>query len=174
MNYAGDSEMRELAAKGIPFHASHGGGYEYGDGSYACDGRHLVHVDCLHGGGLPAVEVNDAGSPNADQMHLVHEFGEVLAAAKRAIAAGLPPGLRWKSADEILKVMDPALFREQRWLLGRLVGDARRSRTGPIDAADVDLLDGLKSMLDDIADYSHDVLGMDCLLREREQQAEGG
>ncbi len=86
MNYAGDSEMRDLAAKGIPFHASHGGGYEYGDGRYACDGRRLVHVDCLHGGGPPAVEVDEDGNPNADQMHAVHVFNDVLARAKQAIA----------------------------------------------------------------------------------------
>jgi len=167
-NYAADSEFREIAAKGgIPFHAVHAAGGEYGDGRYACDGKRLVHVDCSYGGGFPVVEVDDDGGPNQDQLHVVHEYHEILAATKKAIAEGLPPGRRWKSADEILEAMDPPLFREQRRLLGRLIEDARASITGPISAADVDLLDGLDSLLDDLGDYSHDVLGLDCLFEDR-------
>ena len=174
MNYGGDSEMRELAAKGIPFYSVHAAGAEYGDGRFACDGRSLIHVDCLHGGGPPAVEVDEHGDPDPDQLRLVSDYYAVLAAAKKAIAEGRPPGYRWKSADEILKGMDPALFREQRRRLGQLIEDARHSITGPISAADVDLLDGLDSMLADLADHAHDVLGLDCLLEESEPEPEGG
>jgi hypothetical protein len=173
-NYANDSELREIARRGIPFIAKHANGDEYGAGFYVSDGRRLVEVECLHGGDLPAVEIGDDGEPDGDQMHGVHGFHEVLAAAKKAIAEGLPPGRQWKSADEILKGMDPTLFREQRRRLLALIEDARRSITGPISAADVDLLDGLDNLLSDLADFGHDVLGMDCLLEEPEQQAEGG
>jgi hypothetical protein len=166
-NYAADSDFRDIAAKGIPFHAVHDAGGEYSAGRYASDGLRLVHVDTIDAGGFPAVEVDEGGEPNQDQLHLVHDYYQVLAAAKKAIVEGLPPGRRWQSADEILKAMDPGLFREQRRRLGQLVEDARRSITGPISAADVDLLDGLEAMLDDLADFSHDVLGLDCLLDDR-------
>jgi len=67
--------------------------------------------------------------------------------------------------------MDPALFKEQRRCLLEMAGEV-----GGADAPDeghrADLLDGLTNMLDDLADYGHDVLGMDCLLEER--RAEGG
>ena len=166
-NYGADSELREIAARGIPFYAVHASGGEYGDGRFACDGRRLIHVDCLHGGGLPVIEVDEDGTPDADQLHLVHDYHETLAAARKAIVEGLPPGRRWKSADEILKAMDPTLFREHRRRLGQMIEDARRSITGPISAADVDLLDGLESFLDDLADFANDVLGMNCLLEDR-------
>jgi hypothetical protein len=168
-NYAADSEFRDIAKKGIPFYAVHAAGDEYGEGCYAADGKRLIHVDCVRNGG-PAVEVGDDGEPDADQLHLVHDYYQVLAAAKKAIAEGLPPGLRWKSADEILKTMDPALFREQRRLVERLIADGRRGIVGPTNPADLDLLDGLGSMLDDVADFAHDVLGMDCLIEERPEE----
>jgi hypothetical protein len=167
-NYANDSDLRGLAGEGIPFHAENGPGGEYGDGRYACDGKRIVQVVCIQGGG-PAVEVGEDGEPDSDQMHRVHDYFEVLAAAKRAIVEGLPPGRRWTSADEILRGMDSGLFREQRRLLGRLIEDARHGIAGPINAADADLLDGLDGMLDDVADFAHDVLGLDCLLEEPSQ-----
>ena len=173
-SYANDSDLRALAGKGIPFHAENGPGGEYGDGRYACDGRRVVQVNCMHGG-EPAVEIGEDGEPDADQMHAVHDYYSVLAAAKKAMVEGLPPGRRWKSADEILKGMDPALFREQRRSLRWIIEDAGRNITRPISAADVDLLDGLESMLDDVADYAHDVLGLDCLLEEPSPaEPEGG
>jgi hypothetical protein len=106
----------------------------------------------------------------------------VLAQAKKAIAAGAPPGRRWRSADEILKGMDPALFREQRRCLLRLLEEARRDTAVPVStlnrpglrAVDADLLDGLDSLLDDLSDFSHDVLGLDCLLEEAGPEGEGG
>jgi len=168
-NYANDSGLRGLAGKGIPFHASNGPGGEYGEGCYACDGRRVVQVDCLQGGG-PVVEVGEDYRLDGYQLQHVLDYYEVLAAAKKAIAEGVPPGRRWNSADEILQEMDPALFREQRRRLGQLVEDARRSITGPISAVDVDLLDGLGAMLDDLADFAHDVLGMDCLVEERQEE----
>jgi hypothetical protein len=169
-NYAADSELREIAKKGIPFYAVHAAGDEYGEGCYAADGKRLIHVDCVRNGG-PAVEVGDDGEPDADQLHLVHDYQEVLAAAKKAIAEGLPPGFRWKSADEILRAMDPALFREQRRLIIDLVESASKDRGDGGHRAD--LLDGLDSLLADLADFAHNVLGMNCLLEEPETQAEG-
>ncbi|MBI5486486.1 MAG: hypothetical protein HY905_04060 [Deltaproteobacteria bacterium] len=171
--YANDSDLRGLAGKGIPFHAENGPGGEYGDGRYACDGHRVVQVDCIQGAG-PAVEVGEDGEPDADQMHTVHDYYEVLAAAKQAMVEGLPPGRRWKSADEILKAMDPALFREQREALIRLAGEAGEGIAAPLRAAQVEKLDGLINLLDALADYAHDALGMDCLLEEPDQPDEGG
>ena len=173
-NYANDGELRALAGKGIPFHAENGPAGEYGEGRYACDGARVVQVDCLQGGS-PVVEVGEDGVPDADQLHAVHDYYAMLAGAKKA-ALGVkhPPVRRWKSADELLKAMAPALFREQRQFLGRMIDDARRSITGPISAADVDLLDGLDNLLADLADFAHDTLGMDCLLEEPEQELREG
>jgi hypothetical protein len=168
-NYAADSEFRDIAEKGIPFYAVHAAGDEYGEGCYAADGKRLVHVDCVCNGG-PAVEVGEDGEPDADQLHLVHDYQEVLAAAKKAIAEGLPPGLRWKSADAILRGMDPAAFRDQRRLLLALVDRGKSGSSNELTAADADQLDGLESMLDDLADFAHDVLGMDCLIEERPEE----
>jgi hypothetical protein len=86
-NYANDGDLRALAGKGIPFHAENGPGGEYGDGRYACDGRRVVQIECIQGGG-PAVEVGEDGEPDADQLHDVHEYYRVLAAAKKAIVGG--------------------------------------------------------------------------------------
>lgn len=171
---AGDSLFRELAERGgVPFYATHGAGVEYGEGRYACDGKSLVNVDCT-GGSCPVVEVGPDGVPNQDQMKNVAEYYNILTTAKDAISGlprvRVPPERKWSSADEILEAMDPKLFREQRsWLLevreaiqeGRLIdtGD------GEWDEA-VYALGGLVHLLDDVADYAHDVLGMDCLLEE--------
>jgi hypothetical protein len=74
--------------------------------------------------------------------------------------------------------MDPALFREQRrWLLATVqaIRDGTLTDAGGLHWKSAgDLLDGLDSMLDDLADFSHDVLGMDCLLEEAEPTGEGG
>ena len=147
----------------------HAAGDEYGEGCYAADGKRLVHVDCVCNGG-PAVEVGDDGEPDADQLHLIHDYQEVLAAAKKAIAEGLPPGLRWKSADEILRGMDPAAFRDQRRLLLALVDRGKSGSSNELTAADADQLDGLENMLSDVADFAHDVLGLDCLIEERPEE----
>jgi hypothetical protein len=168
-NYANDGDLRGLAGRGIPFHASNGPGGEYGDGHYACDGRRVVQVDCVQGG-LPAVEVGEGGKLDADQMRRVLDYYEVLMAAKKAIVEGLPPGRRWKSADEILQAMDPTLFREQRRLLLTLIHRGQSGSCDELTAADADQLDGLESLLDELADYSNDVLGMDCLLEERPEE----
>ena len=172
--YANDSDLRGLAGKEIPFYAENGPGGEYGDGRYACDGHRVVQVDCMHGG-EPAVEVGEDGEPDADQMHAVHDYYSVLAAAKAALGVKHPSVRRWKSADEILKAMDPALFREQREALIRFASDVGEGNTAPLSAAQVEKLDGIINFLDEIADYAHDVLGMDCLLEEpSEPEPEGG
>lgn len=177
-NYGGDPAFREIAAKGIPFYAVHAAGDEYGGGFYACDGKRVVGVERLEGGDCPAVEVSESGEPDSDQLALVRDYYAVLAAAKRAISEGVSPGSRWKSADDILKGMDPALFAEQRrWLLIIL----ESIREGTLSDADglnlesaVDPLDGLMNLLDELTDYAHDVLGMDCLLEQPDPQPEGG
>jgi len=173
-NFANDSDLRGLEGRGIPFHAENGPGGEYGDGRYACDGERVEQVDCIHGGELPAVEVGEDGEPDADQLYVVHEYYGVLAAAKKAIGEASPPGRRWKSADEILKGMDPARFRDQRRLLLALVQRGKSGSSDELTAADADQLDGLESLLDDLADFAHDVLGMDCLIEDPEHQVEGG
>jgi hypothetical protein len=86
-NYANDSDLRALAGRGIPFLAENGPGGEYGDGRYACDGQRVVQVDCIQGAG-PAVEVGEDGEPDADQLHAVHDYHAVLAAAKKAVVGG--------------------------------------------------------------------------------------
>jgi hypothetical protein len=172
-NYGAWSELQAIAKKGgVPFFGQHGAGTEYGVGRYACDGSRFVTVECGHGGGDPVVEVGPDGIPDKDQLKQVAEYYEVLAAAKKAISEGTPRGMQWKSSDEILKGMDPHLLRDQRrWLFevttalrdGQLVDAGGVSWDGAVAA-----FDGLSNLLDDLADYAHDVLGMDCLLEEPE------
>lgn len=173
-NYGAWSELDAIAKEGgVPFYGEHGAGVEYGEGCYACDGKRFSSVDCRHGGGHPVVDVGPDGVPDRDQLEQVAEYYEVLAAAKKAISEGVPRGMQWKSSDEILKGMDPHLLRDQRrWLLavmtalrdGQLVDAGGMSWDGAVDA-----FDGLTNLLDDVADYAHDVLGMDCLLEEKEE-----
>lgn len=86
-DYGSDTTFTEISEKGgVPFLASHGHGYEYGAGRSACDGRRVVHVECSHGIGFPTVEVPEDGHPDSQQLDLVREYYEVLAAAKEAIS----------------------------------------------------------------------------------------
>jgi hypothetical protein len=84
-NYAADSGLRELGRRGIVFLASHGPGTEYRDGAYASDGQRFVHVDCL-AGGLPAVEVDATGYPDADQLRAVRQYLAVAYTARKIVA----------------------------------------------------------------------------------------
>ena len=65
--------------------------------------------------------------------------------------------------DEIVKRINGPLFRQQRELVLEL---AVGRKVSIVDLDDRELLEGLTGLLDHIADYAHDVHGVDCLMLE--------
>ena len=66
--------------------------------------------------------------------------------------------------------LDGPLLRNQRQLLLKVADHARRRLPYVAEAGDEDLLEGLTTLLDEIADQAHDQHGIDCLLvKEREE-----
>ncbi len=61
----------------------------------------------------------------------------------------------YSEGEHLLRSIDGPLFREQRQLLDSLITEANGN-----------VLYGLVGLLDEIADYIHDVHGIDCLLAE--------
>jgi hypothetical protein len=70
--------------------------------------------------------------------------------------------------------IDGGLLRKQRLLLLKLF-DAARGNVPSLPRAehDTDLLEGILSLLDEIADQAHDNHGIDCLLNDEADQPEG-
>ena len=71
------------------------------------------------------------------------------------------PAPRWTSADEILRAMDPRMFAQQRETLINISAKAKEHAIGPCYESDIE---GLLNLLDELADYTTDTLGMDCTI----------
>jgi len=59
---------------------------------------------------------------------------------------------------ELIKKIDGPLFREQRLVILELIDD------DSLLTSDIRALEGLQTLLDEIADIAHDQYGIDCLL----------
>lgn len=137
----------------------------------SCGGR-LVRVETLAYGGRPAVELDEKGKPDPDQLK---NATDLLALEKtfKALVRGVKPVK--PNADEIMKNIDGPFFREQRRWVRALVGYAEEgtlqvaSGTNLVDAGIRLPLKGLENLLDALADYAHDVHGKDCLFEEKEE-----
>ena len=62
--------------------------------------------------------------------------------------------------------IDGPLFRDQRRLLMNLAGGWTRGEAIVPQAGDAEQLEGLVTLLDEIADQAHDQHGIDCLLED--------
>lgn len=169
-------DLELLSALAVPFFGVHEAGEDGAAGCFASYDGHYVHVAALRDYVFAPVVVVAPEGLDSEAISHVNEYYKVLQKARLAIQASIPPGKRWDSADEILKGIDAAEFKEQRaWLTkvisaldrGFLVDSVAPNCINWKSAAEK--LMGLQSLCDALADYAHDVLGKDCLFETKEE-----
>jgi hypothetical protein len=72
--------------------------------------------------------------------------------------------MRPMTPDELIERIDGPLFRRQRQLLDDVLSAAAAPPEIRLTPEQVSLLEGLQSLLDNLADIAHDRYGADCLL----------
>ena len=78
-------ELINVAKLGIPFFGEHSSGYDFNCGLFASDGKEFIQVAMIIQGTQPAVDVEDDGSVNQQELDEARKYFMVLADAKKII-----------------------------------------------------------------------------------------
>lgn len=87
-DYGNNSELREIAARGVPFFGFSDAGIEYGPAVFCGDGRKYLEVDTTESGHL-LVLVDEDGDPIGTSVRDVKAFIAARRRAHRLIGADL-------------------------------------------------------------------------------------
>lgn len=116
---------------------------------------HDILSDCIEGGRLSAAALPDDYAAIVEQITRCVAIDHAISAVFRLYEEELGEG------KVFLFSIDPALFKRQRALLSRLLEEEK-----PHPSTDLEPLEGIRNLLDAIADQAHDWYGMDTLFLE--------